>query len=374
MPKSPDAFRTISEVADWLDKPAHVLRFWESKFTQVKPVKRAGGRRYYRPDDMMLLGGIKKLLHDDGMTIKGVQKILREQGIKYVTGLSQPLDEISAAASGSMADDDDIFDAGDTYAAFEHAEEIAQEATVIAFQRNRDPEPAPPTEPPEATDGEDLTDAAHLDPEPQDQQEPEPATAPLVPDPALPDPVTGASDDAEHPSQPDTASETQPDIPAPRDPAPDDLAAQSDDASASNPVAAPPAPTNMPETADASDPTDDAAAQDTDLPAAPPAPDATTLPGFLRPGPDPDERPTTATEPPAGIPDADEPEAETPPSPIAVDVPDTPPLDQIAAPPGLLTVLVTRRTPLPAARRLELAAARDDLARLRTRMAQNIRD
>lgn len=91
--KSPDAFRTISEVADWLDRPAHVLRFWESKFTQVKPVKRAGGRRYYRPEDMRLLGGIKKLLHDDGMTIKGAQKVLREQGVRYVSALSAPLDD-----------------------------------------------------------------------------------------------------------------------------------------------------------------------------------------------------------------------------------------------------------------------------------------
>lgn len=89
--KSPDAFRTISEVADWLETPAHVLRFWESKFTQVKPVKRAGGRRYYRPADMELLGGIKKLLHDEGMTIKGVQKILREQGVKHVAGLSETI-------------------------------------------------------------------------------------------------------------------------------------------------------------------------------------------------------------------------------------------------------------------------------------------
>lgn len=89
--KSPDAFRTISEVADWLETPAHVLRFWESKFTQVKPIKRAGGRRYYRPADMELLGGIKKLLHDEGMTIKGVQKVLRQQGVKYVSGLSEPV-------------------------------------------------------------------------------------------------------------------------------------------------------------------------------------------------------------------------------------------------------------------------------------------
>jgi DNA-binding transcriptional MerR regulator len=98
--KSPDAFRTISEVADWLDRPAHVLRFWESKFSQIKPVKRAGGRRYYRPEDMLLLGGIKKLLHDDGMTIKGAQKLLRDQGVRYVSGLSQPLDEDTAALIG----------------------------------------------------------------------------------------------------------------------------------------------------------------------------------------------------------------------------------------------------------------------------------
>lgn len=93
MGKSKDAFRTISEVAEWLETQAHVLRFWESKFSQVKPVKRAGGRRYYRPADMLLLGGIKKLLHDDGMTIKGAQKLLREKGVKHVSGLSQPLEE-----------------------------------------------------------------------------------------------------------------------------------------------------------------------------------------------------------------------------------------------------------------------------------------
>ncbi|MEM9392396.1 MAG: MerR family transcriptional regulator [Pseudomonadota bacterium] len=88
MAKSADAFRTISEVADWLGVPTHVLRFWESKFPQVKPVKRAGGRRYYRPNDMLLLGGIRVLLHDDGMTIRGVQKILREKGVKHVVALS----------------------------------------------------------------------------------------------------------------------------------------------------------------------------------------------------------------------------------------------------------------------------------------------
>jgi len=97
MAKSADAFRTISEVAEWLGVQTHVLRFWESKFTQVKPVKRAGGRRYYRPADMLLLGGIRKLLHDDGLTIKGVQKILREEGIAHVADLSPPLDDDTAA-------------------------------------------------------------------------------------------------------------------------------------------------------------------------------------------------------------------------------------------------------------------------------------
>jgi len=92
MSKSPDAFRTISEVAEWLGIPAHVLRFWESKFTQIKPVKRAGGRRYYRPADMLLLGGIKRLLHDEGQTIKQVQTLLRDQGAPHVAEMSLSLD------------------------------------------------------------------------------------------------------------------------------------------------------------------------------------------------------------------------------------------------------------------------------------------
>jgi DNA-binding transcriptional MerR regulator len=100
MAKSADAFRTISEVAEWLSIQAHVLRFWESKFTQVKPVKRAGGRRYYRPGDMLLLGGIKKLLYEDGLTIKGVQKILREEGMSHVSQMSEPLDELTLSEIG----------------------------------------------------------------------------------------------------------------------------------------------------------------------------------------------------------------------------------------------------------------------------------
>lgn len=120
MDKSPDAFRTISEVADVLETPAHVLRFWESRFPQIKPVKRAGGRRYYRPSDVALLAGIRRLLHDEGLTIRGVQKILRDQGARHVASLSDDsvllgavvaqatdLDETSLMAALDSSDQDD---------------------------------------------------------------------------------------------------------------------------------------------------------------------------------------------------------------------------------------------------------------------------
>ena len=87
MDKAPDAFRTISEVADDLDIPQHVLRFWETRFPQIKPMKRSGGRRYYRPDDVDLLKGIRRLLYGEGYTIRGVQRILKEHGVKSVQAL-----------------------------------------------------------------------------------------------------------------------------------------------------------------------------------------------------------------------------------------------------------------------------------------------
>lgn len=130
MTKSADAFRTISEVADWLGIPAHVLRFWESKFTQVKPVKRAGGRRYYRPADMRLLGGIRKLLHEDGMTIKGVQKVLRDHGVRHVVAMSPPLeDEL----------EEDIADI-----ALDVPQEEEKLGRVLSFERTRSDTPPPP--------------------------------------------------------------------------------------------------------------------------------------------------------------------------------------------------------------------------------------
>lgn len=89
MDKNPDAFRTISEVADDLDLPQHVLRFWETRFAQIRPLKRGGGRRYYRRDDVDLLRGIRHLLYGQGYTIRGVQRILKEQGVKTVQSLGR---------------------------------------------------------------------------------------------------------------------------------------------------------------------------------------------------------------------------------------------------------------------------------------------
>ena len=207
--KSPEAFRTISEVADWLDRPAHVLRFWESKFNQIKPVKRAGGRRYYRPEDMLLLGGIKKLLHDDGMTIKGAQKVLRDQGVRYVSALSQPLDEDTAALAGDVLDD---------------------VARVVRPEQARDLPPAMPEpfEPETDSDADVMLhqDADHEDDDPYADTEDEPA----------PELMDAAEDPA--PEAMDTAKETD----VAEEPAPPTLVASQEAFAANSPDApAPPA-------------------------------------------------------------------------------------------------------------------------------------
>lgn len=97
MAKGPDAFRTISEAADELHVPQHVLRFWETKFSFIKPMKRAGGRRFYRPADIAVLRGVRRLLHDEGYTIKGVQKLHREQGIKRLVAAGEGASQAPAA-------------------------------------------------------------------------------------------------------------------------------------------------------------------------------------------------------------------------------------------------------------------------------------
>lgn len=175
MAKSPDAFRTISEVADWLGIQAHVLRFWESKFTQVKPIKRAGGRRYYRPSDMQLLGGIKRLLHDDGFTIKGVQKILREDGMSHVAALSPPLDETTQAQVDQI----------EAEPAATIPDPAGEKGVVLSFETAPvPPQPDDVTVPDEPVEEEDAQ-AVTIDTAPQD----EPATT-------LPDrPVADAPDD-----------------------------------------------------------------------------------------------------------------------------------------------------------------------------------
>ena len=111
MDKSPEAFRTISEVGAELDVPQHVLRFWETKFSQIKPMKRAGGRRYYRPNDVELLQGIRHLLYEEGYTIRGVQKLLRENGASFAIEVARtgalpsqeatPVDEVDTADASS---------------------------------------------------------------------------------------------------------------------------------------------------------------------------------------------------------------------------------------------------------------------------------
>lgn len=124
--KAPGAFRTISEVADELDLPQHVLRFWESRFNEIKPMKRGGGRRYYRPDDIDLLRGIRHLLYGEGYTIRGVQRILREQGVDFVMSIWQ-----EGAQAVEREDDEDLAEetpeadeeAGDEESEEEDAEE-----------------------------------------------------------------------------------------------------------------------------------------------------------------------------------------------------------------------------------------------------------
>ncbi|MFT4152157.1 MAG: MerR family transcriptional regulator, partial [Paracoccaceae bacterium] len=141
MDKSPDAFRTISEVAELLETPAHVLRFWESRFPQIKPVKRAGGRRYYRPGDVALLAGIRRLLHDDGLTIRGVQKILREQGVRHVAVLGGEEADEGAALEAALAETYPVEVEDDDLPAPEA--ENAQVFALIDALRNRRPPQSP---------------------------------------------------------------------------------------------------------------------------------------------------------------------------------------------------------------------------------------
>ncbi|MFZ5961592.1 MerR family transcriptional regulator [Thalassococcus sp. BH17M4-6] len=316
MAKSRDAFRTISEVAEWLDTPAHVLRFWESKFSQVKPVKRAGGRRYYRPADMELLGGIKRLLHDEGMTIKGVQKILREQGVKHVSALSDRVDEEEAVADAPFID---APEASETVVPFapvsaagpEQEEESAPEPAAEADpapEPEPDPEPAPETQPEEAPlsaapVAEDMPAMAET-PAPVEEVAAEPVSEDVAP-----------AEDApaeEHFAQDDTQS-----------PLPDFL--------------------RQPLSADAETPTEDETPPEL-TPA--PEPEVAAVPG-VAPVPEVADEADVAAEPEKAVePDVaaalepdPEPEPDEGPAPARA-IPDLPDLDSITVSPGAMTALV----------------------------------
>ena len=140
MEKAPDAFRTISEVADEIDVPQHVLRFWESRFPQIRPMKRGGGRRYYRPDDVDLLRGIRHLLYGEGYTIRGVQRILREQGVTLV----QTVWRVDAEPSEAMVEDE-----ADEAAAADSAEQRLEPNLFAVGDERREPrlEGAPAPQP-----------------------------------------------------------------------------------------------------------------------------------------------------------------------------------------------------------------------------------
>ena len=314
MSKSAEAFRTISEVAEWLGVQTHVLRFWESKFSQVRPVKRAGGRRYYRPADMLLLGGIRRLLHEDGLTIKGVQKVLREEGVAHVSDLSKPLDELtSAQIDGDLAP--------------------AQPEVLEA-------ELAKPTPPP----------VAHADPvEEAETDQPE---LPLVAHaPAMPEPKDAPP--------PIVAEAIEPEVATSTDVSVDDALKHT--AHAPDTAVDPQLTTNV-----------DAPAEATTDPSEKPKPDIPDVivaePVELTPeereilGEDPTSEEAASAEP------SPAPEPAQPAKPQIIDVPDTPALEEISASPTLLSRSRNLRDLAPAAR-VALPDLRAQLMSLRDRMA-----
>lgn len=208
MEKSREAFRTISEVAEWLDVPTHVLRFWESRFAQIKPVKRAGGRRYYRPSDMRVIGGVKTLLHDQGMTIRGVQKLFREQGLRHVSSFSPEL-------FGEGLEDEDVLELEVVAEASDIDEAPAAPAPAARSTRDAVPSPvieeAEEPQPDEAEEPEIVfipRQRTAPAPEPEPAPAPKPVAAPRPVIPATPDVAAEdpTDDDPSHPVRPGVAA------------------------------------------------------------------------------------------------------------------------------------------------------------------------
>lgn len=316
MAKSADAFRTISEVAEWLEVPAHVLRFWESKFSQIKPVKRAGGRRYYRPADMLLLGGIKALLHDEGMTIKGVQKLLREQGVRHVSDLSQPLDEVT---EGEVSD-----------IALDVVPEPPEPAKVLNFARGgpESPAPSPATAPKDVADSEAAE--THAD---DDDARPAPSL-PEATDMAIPQDAL-LPYDAPAPAQ----SAPEPDQAAPEPADLEETAALQDDHADDLP---PQAVTAAPETDPAVE--DEAAPEVT--PVSESKPSEPVQDGSPAPEPELEVEADTPAEPEAASDPESCPEATAEPAPLPQ--PDLPEdaSDEVSAEPGVLAALADLPRPI----------------------------
>jgi DNA-binding transcriptional MerR regulator len=300
MAKSPDAFRTISEVADWLGIQAHVLRFWESKFTQVKPIKRAGGRRYYRPGDMQLLGGIKQLLHEDGLTIKGVQKILREEGMSHVAAMSAPLDELTQSQLDDTPTPAEVVtpeppapERGVVLSFEAPAEKVVKDALElidkkqdVSVQEPIDtasaPDDAPPSDPapveeqPDVAPAEPAPEAAAEEPSETVAEAPPADPEPEAQTPEAQAPETIAQERADEPEQ-DTTNEPEPEP---------------------EPEAASPEPEPTPEPA--VEPAADDAVQDAQNDE--PAPAQDSLPAFLRrPLDEQDDAPIASDNTPAPV-------------------------------------------------------------------------
>ncbi len=345
--KSADAFRTISEVSEWLDTPAHVLRFWESKFSQVKPIKRAGGRRYYRPADMQLLGGIKKLLHDDGMTIKGAQKLLRENGIRFVANMSQPLeDDLERFVEPSSPSRDSI-----PPRKAKPATDSQDKPAVLPFsgRMNEDPPKRPVGDDAVAMgrDDDDLDDA--LASEAAASVESVPSQEPATPPRAEGLPRFLSAQPAEEPSEitgaPDAEDSADPATPVVAETAAEN---RTSDTAATDAADTSDTDSNSDTTSEVAEDVANAGEaesfkQDDGLPEGVKEPDQ-PLPGFLRRPLKPADAPDTTADATAASQDSAEAAPEDGPKEAArvgapLDIPDDPEDDAITAPPGLMHML-----------------------------------
>ncbi len=364
MSKSADAFRTISEVADWLGIPAHVLRFWESKFTQVKPVKRAGGRRYYRPADMQLLGGIRRLLHDEGMTIKGVQKIMREQGVRHVAAMSPPLDDdMNGAIAGIALDVPETEEPHGTVLSFDRVKGDAKADGPA--EKDAPPDIHEPAAPDVAADDALRPAATQNDETPNDAETPD-----RIAEPDIEGSAASARDDSQTTLEfDDTSSDTQQTTPT--DP-PADTATE--DANQSGPDHGNPSPT-QPQTETAVPPD----ADDTDaMPAPSSAPETSGDTDRAVEADAPqrtaaDDGPAAPTDP-ASVPETENGDSSSatpvppPPRVATIDLPDDP-SDDILAAASVLAKLGSLDMAQLAAQRPALSDLAGRMADLRARMA-----